>query len=198
MWREIKLDAKGRRIRLPTGARLDLGGIAKGWAADRTVKRLLQHVANVIVNVGGDIRLRGGPRPGTRAVGIDDLRNEGRSSSAKHRAVITFRQGGLATSGATKRWWYHRGGRQHHILDPRTGRPALLWMRPAETDPSQSDAGRLIATATALAPTAARAEVAAEVALLRGYPAALRAVESAWRGTLQPGHISQLTGGWPS
>jgi hypothetical protein len=38
----------------------------------------------------------------------------------------------------------------------------------------------LIATATALAPTAARAEVAAKVALLRGYPEALRAVDAAW------------------
>ena len=46
----------------------------------------------------------------------------------------------------------------------------------------------LIATATALAPTAARAEVAAKVALLRGYPACLRAVESAWKryGALGP------------
>jgi hypothetical protein len=37
-----------------------------------------------------------------------------------------------------------------------------------------------MATATALAPTATQAEVAAKVALLRGYPAALRAVERAW------------------
>jgi hypothetical protein len=43
----------------------------------------------------------------------------------------------------------------------------------------------LIATATALAPTAARAEVAAKVALLRGYPDALHAIEQAWAGDAQ-------------
>ncbi|HEY7358106.1 MAG TPA: FAD:protein FMN transferase, partial [Ktedonobacterales bacterium] len=76
-WREIKLDTKARRIRLPPGVRLDLGGIAKGWAADRAAKRLLPHVANVLVNVGGDMRMRGGPQPGdTWAVGISDRQDE--------------------------------------------------------------------------------------------------------------------------
>ncbi len=185
-WREIKLDAKARRIRLPPATRLDLGGIAKGWAADRVIKRLLPHVANVLVNVGGDMRMRGGPQPGeTWAVGISNHSDEGNPGSAKHHAIITFGHGGLATSGATRRWWYHRGGRQHHLLDPRTGRPVPLWMGDEDAASSEADAGRLIATATALAPTAARAEVAAKVALLRGYPDALHAVEHAWAGDAQ-------------
>jgi hypothetical protein len=49
-----------------------------------------------------------------------------------------------------------------------------------DSAPERPDAAPLIATATALAPTAARAEVAAKVALLRGYPRALRLVERAW------------------
>jgi thiamine biosynthesis lipoprotein len=182
-WREIRLDPKGRRIRLPPGVRLDLGGIAKGWAADRAVKRLLHRVPDVLVNVGGDMRLRGGPKPGESwAVGIGDLDDQGSSAGSKHRAIITFAHGGLVTSGATGRWWYHQGKRQHHILDPRTGRPAPLWLRTGDPETSEADAGHLIATATALAPTAARAEVAAKVALLRGYPDALHAVERAWAG----------------
>jgi thiamine biosynthesis lipoprotein len=187
-WREIKLDPKARRIRLPPGARLDLGGIAKGWAADRAVKRLLPRAANVLVNVGGDMRLRGGPQPGeTWAVGISDRHDEENPGSAKQHAVITFGHGGLATSGATRRWWYHKGERQHHLLDPRTGRPVPLWVgaEDAASGEAEADAGRLIATATALAPTAARAEVAAKVALLRGYPDALHAVERAWAGDAQ-------------
>lgn len=69
--------------------------------------------------------------------------------------------------------------RQHHLLDPRTGRPARLWL----DGDGQTDDGdeSLIATATALAPTAAQAEVAAKAALLRGYPEALRAVQASWR-----------------
>lgn len=185
-WREIKLDDRGQRICLPAGTWLDLGGIVKGWAADRVVKCLRPHAANVLVNVGGDIRMRGGPRPGESwAVGIGDLDETGGSEGALQRAIITFARGGLATSGAGGRWWYHQGERQHHILDPRTGRPVPLWLRTDDAEASAAEAGRLIATATALATTAAHAEVAAKVALLRGYPDALHAVEQAWAGNAQ-------------
>src|SRR5579871_2464906 len=185
LWRDIKLDVKARRIHLPTGARLDLGGIAKGWAADRAIKRFFQHVDNVIVNVGGDLRMRGGPREGELwAIGIGDLDETGHADTSNHRAVITFGRGGLATSGSTRRWWYHQGTRQHHVLDPRTGRPVPLWMHAEQPEPEAIDAGSLIATLMAPAPIAARAEVATKMALLRGYPEALRAVEAAWQNDL--------------
>lgn len=181
-WRDIQLDAQGKRILLPQGTRLDLGGIAKGWAADVALRDCLSAFPDVIVNVGGDLRLRGERAPGDPwAVGIRDPQYDHLPAPSPDIAVISFHQGGLATSGATSRWWYHGGRRQHHLLDPRTGRPAHLWMKPdGEAADSGADAGRLIATATALARTAARAEVAAKVALLRGYPDALSAVEAAW------------------
>jgi thiamine biosynthesis lipoprotein len=91
--------------------------------------------------------------------------------------VVTLRHGGIATSGAAGRWWLRNGERQHHLLDPRTGRPVPLWIDATDDQPGGTP---LIATATALAPTAAQAEVAAKVALLRGYPDALRRVERAW------------------
>jgi hypothetical protein len=78
-----------------------------------------------------------------------------------------------------RRWWLRDGKRTHHLLDPRTGDPIELWID-QDSELGRPDAGPLVATATALAPTAARAEVAAKVALLRGYPQALRLVESAW------------------
>ncbi|HKW23539.1 MAG TPA: hypothetical protein VJO13_19310, partial [Ktedonobacterales bacterium] len=86
--------------------------------------------------------------------------------------------------GAVRRWWLRDCVRRHHLLDPRTGEPAHLWIDARD----DADAGRLIATATALAPTAARAEVATKVALLRGYPEALHAVEASWarHGALGP------------
>ncbi|HEY7356667.1 MAG TPA: FAD:protein FMN transferase [Ktedonobacterales bacterium] len=180
-WRVIEFDAPRRRIRLPQGTRLDLGGITKGWAADMALKRFFQPFANVIVNVGGDLRLRGGPEPGAAwAVGIRDPRTDHLPMSDEI-AIVRIEQGGLATSGASRRWWYQGGQRQHHLLDPRTGRPAMLWMPPGDGGADKADAGNLIATATALAPTAAQAEVAAKVALLRGYPAALEAVEAGWK-----------------
>ncbi len=181
-WREIELDDDGRRIRLPQGVRLDLGGIAKGWAADAALGPYCAGLDGALINVGGDLRLRGGPQPGAGwSIGLRDPLGEDEFGSSRLHpdlAAITFSRGGLATSGAVRRWWMRDGVRVHHLLDPRTGAPARVWTGEAKT--SEDEGRPLIATATALAPTAARAEVAAKVALLRGYPDCLRAVEAAW------------------
>lgn len=178
-WAEIELDRAGRRVRLPEGTRLDLGGIAKGWAADVAVERFFDDVPGILLNVGGDMRVRGGLRDGEPwALGIGDPRASAGTVPVPHVAVITMERGGLAASGATSRWWRLGGKRQHHVIDPRTGRPARLWI---DSEDDTADGTDLIATATALAPTAAQAEVAAKVALLRGYPDALREVDTAWR-----------------
>jgi hypothetical protein len=75
-------------------------------------------------------------------------------------------------------WWYRDGKRQHHIIDPRTKQSARIWI---DANDTPQEGYPLIVTATALAATAIQAEVAAKAALLRGYPSALEAVESAWK-----------------
>lgn len=176
-WREIELDPGRRAIRLPEDVRLDLGGIVKGWAADAALDRFFAHVPGVLLNVGGDMRARGEPERGEGwPVGIGHPR-AGEADWPEHAAVVTLRAGALATSGSTGRWWYRAGARQHHLLDPRTSAAARLWIDAADDG---LEADTLIATATAFAPTAAHAEVAAKAAVLRGYPAALDAVEAAW------------------
>lgn len=185
-WRAIELDRAGGRVRLPTGTRLDFGGIAKGWAADVALERFFASYPDVIVNVGGDLRARGGPQAGDPwPLGVASMGERPRGEETAHEIVLTLGRGGMATSGAASRWWYSAGERQHHLLDPRTGLPMPLWI---DAEDDRAAAGPLIASATALAPTAAHAEVAAKVALLRGYPAALRAVEDAWtrQGAAEP------------
>jgi FAD:protein FMN transferase len=182
-WRAIELDARRLRILLPEGTRLDLGGIAKGWAADAMLERYFRQYHDVLINAGGDMRAQGGPKPGELwPIGIGNPLappDEGTTGeSSVNAAVLTMSRGGVATSGAGWRWWYHNGERQHHLLDPRTGRPMNLWID--DSDNKREDVSSLIASVTALAPTAAHAEVAAKVALLRGYPDALRAVEQSW------------------
>jgi len=182
-WRDIALDPANHRIRLPRGTRLDLGGIAKGWAADLAIERLCAAFPNALVNIGGDLRLRGGPRPGAGwTVGLHDPRATAADDDhpAPDLVALTLSRGGLATSGAARRWWLRGGVPAHHLLDPRTGAPARVWTAAHPGATTGPDGAPLIATATALAPDAARAEVAAKVALLRGYPACLRAVEDAW------------------
>jgi FAD:protein FMN transferase len=176
-WAEIELDAARRRIRLPAGCALDLGGIAKGWAADVALERMCKPFSGALINVGGDLRAQGGPVPGAPwAVGITDPRSEAATAAGaapSYVAQVKLSRGGVATSGAVKRWWLRDGERRHHLLDPATGLPMRVWL--------EGDGGEIVATATALAPTAAQAEVAAKVALLRGATEALSAVEAAWR-----------------
>jgi thiamine biosynthesis lipoprotein len=184
-WRDIALDPERRRVRLPADAQVDLGGIAKGWSADVALARYCAAFPGALINVGGDLRAQGGPQPGRLwSVDIRDPRRElaGAQEGGAHLATVSLSRGALATSGAVRRWWLHDGQRQHHLLDPRTGCPVPLWVDGGD------EPATLLATATAFAPTAAQAEVVAKLALLRGYPLALSAVESAWEryGALGP------------
>ena len=91
--------------RLAPGCAIDLGGVGKGWLADRLGERF----DNAAINLGGDLRTRGdGPDGGGWTVGLCDGR------------AATVGDAGVATSGTSSRTW--RGG--HHLLDPRTGMPA--------------------------------------------------------------------------
>ena len=94
------------RARLAAGSALDLGGLAKGWLADRCSELL---GANALVNLGGDLRARG-PGPD----------GEGWPVGFAGRTVLLADMG-AATSGTTRRRW---GANLHHLIDPRTGLPA--------------------------------------------------------------------------
>jgi thiamine biosynthesis lipoprotein len=145
--RAIEIDDRTHSIRVLAGVRLDLGGIAKGWAADQAAMRLAIHGPS-LVDAGGDIAISGLQADGQRwPVGVAD-------PQAPHRnlELLMVGSGGVATSGRDYRRWKRDGTWQHHILDPRTGRPA------------QSD----VLSATVIAPTAYEADVAAKTALILG------------------------------
>jgi thiamine biosynthesis lipoprotein len=99
---------------------LDLGGFAKGYALDLAIAMLREDgIANAIVNAGGDLRVIG--RHGERAwrVGIREPRGNGVFA-----AVEAADGEAVFTSGDYERYFHWQGRRYHHILDPRTGRPA--------------------------------------------------------------------------
>lgn len=143
-WLDVRLH--GNRVHLPDGVGLDFGGIAKGWAADRAAE-LAHELPWVAVDAGGDIRLHGDVPAGGLEVAVDDPETVG---AEVLRVAMTG--GAVATSSVTFRSWARGGERLHHIIDPRSGRPAI---------------GRMLQV-TAWAPTCAEAEIRAKWALLAG------------------------------
>ncbi len=118
-WQLIRLTGTGAVKRTPA-VRLDLGGIAKGYAIDRAAEVL--RAAGVIggmVDVGGDLLCFGRPLAGeTWPV---DVKNP----SAPGRLVqLRLREGAVCTSGNYARFTEIAGKRYSHIIDPRTGWPA--------------------------------------------------------------------------
>ena len=106
---------------LPAGMELDLGGIGKEYAVDRSAQLCQQECdASVLINFSGDIYISG-PRRDNQPwmIGIDDPHATGTLSAN----ALQLHQGGVATSGDARRFLMMDGVRYSHILDPQTGWP---------------------------------------------------------------------------
>jgi thiamine biosynthesis lipoprotein ApbE len=140
-WREVHLE--GRSLTLPEGVELDLGATAKAWAADRSAARISARLGcGVLVSLGGDIAVAGPQTPaGGWRVRVQDVTGSPGDPPAGPYALIAIRAGGLATSSTAARRWQRGGDVLHHILDPRTGRPAdPLWRTVSVAADSCADA----------------------------------------------------------
>ena len=102
------------------GLLIDLGGIAKGDAVDRTIRILRRNgIDDAIVNAGGDLRAIGSRDGRSWRIGIQSPR------AAGILGAVELGDGEAAfTSGDYERYFDHEGERLHHILDPTTGYPA--------------------------------------------------------------------------
>ena len=105
---DVSLD--GSRIEIERGFRLDLGGIAKGYAVDRAA-RMLVGTGPCLVNAGGDIACYGRRWP----VGVE---------TADGQVTLELDRGAIATSGRDRRRWRRNGAEAHHLIDPGTGTSA--------------------------------------------------------------------------
>ena len=102
------------------GVRIDLGGIAKGYAIDCAVAILRQHhISNAYVSLGGDSYVLGDRRGRPWQVGIRHPRNE-----AAVAMTLPVSDIAVSTSGDYERYFIRDGKRIHHILDPGTGKPS--------------------------------------------------------------------------
>jgi len=120
-YRHLQLDPKARTIRYDrAGVRIDLGGIAKGYAVDNCIAILKgRGITNAIVTAGGDSRLLGDRRGRPWNVGIRDPRQRGEVA-----AVLPLADVAISTSGDYERYFEEDGVRHHHIINPKTGKSA--------------------------------------------------------------------------
>jgi len=120
-YRRIEVDKAGKRVRIPAGTVLDLGGIAKGYIVDEARRFLVENrIQRAIVNAGGDISVIGSRPDGTPwRVGVQNP-----DDPSQIRWVIPLQNNSVVTSGDYQRYFVQDGERWHHILDPRTGFPA--------------------------------------------------------------------------
>ncbi|MEM7274744.1 MAG: FAD:protein FMN transferase [Actinomycetota bacterium] len=142
---DVVLHPYASAVELPPDVRLDLGGIAKGAAADLVATELLDlDVAGCCVNIGGDLRVTGTP-PRSSGWRID-LEHPG---AAGPPITVALQRGAVCTSTSALRRWQGAHGPQHHLRDPVTGGPLE----------------RGLVTATVIGATATQAEVLTKVAL---------------------------------
>lgn len=120
---EVRETSDGWQIRVAPGQNLDMGGIAKGYIGQKLVELLRAYGAkHALLDLGGNVVTLGEKSVGRPwRVGLqrpDQKRNT-------YFAVVSAKDVSVITSGAYERYFEKEGMRYGHILDPRTGRPAL-------------------------------------------------------------------------
>jgi len=155
-WRSVRVDLGTGRLTIPAGVQLDLGATVKGWAADRSAARIAAELGcGVLVSLGGDTAVAGEPPDGGWRIRVQDRTALPGEPPDGPSQVVTIRDGGLATSSTAARRWRRGGDVLHHILDPRTARPAAPVWR----------------TVSVAAATCADANTAATASIIRGRQA---------------------------
>ncbi|MFT5201642.1 MAG: thiamine biosynthesis lipoprotein [Candidatus Aldehydirespiratoraceae bacterium] len=150
---DVVVDADSGLLHLPENVALDLGGIAKGWAADLAATILFDSAPNrdagrfAAVSVGGDVRVKSA----TRAI----IEVEAPDGSNDRPLLVGLKDGGVAVSGPTKRATVD--GR-HHLIDPFTQRPAAE-PRVAVVIAATTAGAEMLATAAAIAPLASAFDI---------------------------------------
>jgi thiamine biosynthesis lipoprotein len=119
-WQQVEVDAKAKTVKLATrGMLLDLGGIAKGYAAQAALEVLRRHgITRALVAASGDIAVSDAP-PGAAGwkIGVAPLENP----NAKPSHYLSLTNAAVSTSGDTEQYVEIDGKRYSHIVDPKTG-----------------------------------------------------------------------------
>lgn len=174
-YRQVQRREKTHELFLPNGLKLDLGGIAKGYIAQRVVN-YLRLWGPTLVDAGGDL-VAGDAPPGyvgwPVAVAAPSSLAQGDEADI---ALVWLTNATLATSGTDYRQWQAQGRTMHHIIDPRRGEPAAT----------------NLVSATVLAASAERAECWAKAAIILGDQQAIPQLEALGLAALLVQHNGKI------
>jgi thiamine biosynthesis lipoprotein len=156
-YRHLRLNATRRSVAYERpGMRIDLGGIAKGYAVDRAMAVLKAgRVERAMVNAGGDTLISGDRFGKPWIVGI---RDPNKRDQLALRLPLT--DAAISTSGDYERYFDEGGVRYHHIIDPQTG-----------------DSARLLRSATVIAATSVEADALSTAVFVMGADRGLAMIE---------------------
>jgi thiamine biosynthesis lipoprotein len=163
----IHLDASRQSVRLLHPAtRIDLNGIAKGYAVDRAAEALRREGMNdFLVNAGGNIYAAGRPAPGEKGWPVVIAHPDPRQPPV-HRVTLTER--GIATSGNYQQKILPGGKRFLHLIDPRRGEAVDPYVSATVIAPSALEAdawstAAFVGTPERIAPALQRAGLVAHL-----------------------------------
>ena len=117
----LEKTADGWTVTLLDGAQLDLGGIAKGYAADLLRAQLEKEgITSATLDLGGDVFVMGKKSDGSDwRIAVKDP-----GDTESYLGIVSASDKFIVTSGVYERYFEENGVRYHHILDPKTGCPA--------------------------------------------------------------------------
>lgn len=157
-YRHLVLDQEALTISYAkAGVRIDLGGIAKGYAVDLAIEAARQAgIEYILVSAGGDSRILGDRHGRPWVIGI-------RHPEDKNQVIakLPLVNEALSTSGDYERYFDEDGVRYHHILDPKTG-----------------DSARLVRSVTVLGPRAIETDALSTSVFVLGAEKGLALIES--------------------
>lgn len=148
-YRQLQLDTDHRTLRFThPRMRIDLGGIAKGYAVDNAVAALRRHgIESALIMAGGDTAVLGNKNGKPWRIGIRDPRNAEAMVGA-----LPIADAAVSTSGDYERFFVEDGVRHHHILDPKTGHPAKACRSVTVVGPNATTTDALSTTVFVLGP----------------------------------------------
>jgi len=154
-YEHVLLDPVNQTVRFSQkGVRIDLGGIAKGYAVDRGIDVLKSlGITRAYVSAGGDSRIIGDRFGKPWIVGVRDPRKGPGEALLR----IPLVNAAISTSGDYERFFDEGGVRYHHIIDPHTGHSASKVRSATVIAPSATRTDGLSKTAFVLGPDAAMA-----------------------------------------